>query len=964
MIGQAAVLQKTWSTTALAAALLALGMGSALAAPSTRTPGVPFENNPIFVEDFENPQTDPGTGQALSLGEYQSATKDVNGNPLQYTAAGVAYTGSPAIAGMRTDPPDVPFWLNKNFCNGMWLNSTKAAPTGNLSDSEYDPGGTKVDNNDLAYCMGTFSGKLNNAWGALQNLAKVFGQKANGGNATDAVNANNHVIAAYTVTRNNRNDPQASLVQLQMAQPIPLPSGGRFITFSVAMAATSCKNTAVDPNIDFYLIKDVTGNKTDFSASNSNLIKLNSASANPCKEAQPFVGSIYVSQTYGDKPVLYTGGSVAMQFVNNSSGTNGNDGAFDNLKILDLTPALDKAFSATSPIGNGAITQLTFTITNTVELAQKTGWSFSDTLPVGMTVAGPTSAISCDVGTSTGTLINAPVGGNSIVVTAGDLPAGASSCTISVPVKVTLPSPMVSAQDLSNGPLSGGTAGTPGTTDTFALIPPETAIVKVLPSVDLLAVPAPSQSVTQGTPVTFNTSCTNAGPDVALGATCAVPSTGIPADATDVVTTCTPSSSPALDLRPGQSITCTTTFTPHTTGSVRLDTVASTSGSMDINPANDIAPTLLVLTPTADMQLTSPGPITAKVGEPVTVTSICINAGPSPAVNATCTVTGAPAGATTVCTPTPPITPALAVNTPISCETKFTPTTAGTVTLKTVATSDTPDPVPTNNSGETKVTTPEPQADLQVSTPTSITGKIGEPVKVTSTCTNLGPDAAEAADCQVSGAPTGATTVCTPQTPVKSLAFGSAISCTVSWTPTTDGTTTLVTTATSTTSDPVKSNNVGDTPVKVTPPQADMQATAPTTLTTTPGVEATLVSTCTNAGPDIAENATCTVTGAPDGAVTSCQPASPVTSLAVGANMVCETKFTPKDASIFTITTTAASTTEDPDLSNNVAKTVDPSTPVAGPAPVPTLGEWALLLLASLVGGVAALRLRRSGSKA
>ena len=385
---------------------------------------------------------------------------------------------------------------------------------------------------------------------------------------------------------------------------------------------------------------------------------------------------------------------------------------------------------------------------------------------------------------------------------------------------------------------------------------------------------------------------------------------------------------------------------------------------MDINPANDIAPTLLVLTPTADMQLTSPGPITAKVGEPVTVTSICINAGPSPAVNATCTVTGAPAGATTVCTPTPPITPALAVNTPISCETKFTPTTAGTVTLKTVATSDTPDPVPTNNSGETKVTTPEPQADLQVSTPTSITGKIGEPVKVTSTCTNLGPDAAEAADCQVSGAPTGATTVCTPQTPVKSLAFGSAISCTVSWTPTTDGTTTLVTTATSTTSDPVKSNNVGDTPVKVTPPQADMQATAPTTLTTTPGVEATLVSTCTNAGPDIAENATCTVTGAPDGAVTSCQPASPVTSLAVGANMVCETKFTPKDASIFTITTTAASTTEDPDLSNNVAKTVDPSTPVAGPAPVPTLGEWALLLLASLVGGVAALRLRRSGSKA
>ncbi|QIL72539.1 IPTL-CTERM sorting domain-containing protein [Diaphorobacter sp. HDW4B] len=794
--------------------MLALGMTAAQAAAGS--PGIPTDNPPIFKEDFENPQTAPAAGQALSLGEYKSATLDVNGDPLQYTAAGVAYTGTPAIAAIaRPDPPNVPFWLNKNFCNGMWLDSTKVAPTGALLAAEYDPNGTgNTDGYDLAYCMGGFGGKLNNAWGQLQRLAKSLGVLVNGG--TEAANAGNHVIAAYTVTRTNRDTPMKPLVQLQMTQPIPIPAGGRFITFSVAMATTSCKYTAggahspVDANIDFYLIHDVTGDKTDLSTGNANLTKLNSQSANPCPATAPASGVISGAQIYGDKPVLYTRDRVAMQFVNNSSGTNGNDGAFDNLKILDLTPQLDKSF-ADAQLANGKTTTLTFTITNTTELAQKTGWTFTDTLPTGMTVA---SAPTTNCGAST--TANATLGGNKISVTAGDLPANTASCTVSLDVKVSAPAPMNASQTLTNGPLGSGTAGTPGTTETFALNPPGTAQVTVLPAVDLIGTGTTSQSVSKGTPVTFHTSCTNDGPDMALGATCAV--TGIPTDATGVSTSCAPS---PTDLAPNSVISCTTSFVPVTPGVVTLTTTAATTGSLDTNPSNDAAPTLLYVRPLADMQVSTPTTITTTVGTPVKVTSTCTNAGPDVAEAADCKVTGAPTGATTICTPTPPVT-ALAVGTGvISCETTFTPTTPGTVTLVTTATSTTTDPDPSNNVGQTPVITTPPMADMQASSPPGLMSTPGVEATLVSTCTNAGPSVADNATCTVTGAPTGATTICTPASPVTSLAVGASITCETKFTPKDAAIVTITTTAGSTTTDPVPTNNVAKT---LTPAASDPAA--------------------------------------------------------------------------------------------------------------------------------------------
>ena len=71
-------------------ALLLAQSTIALAAPGN--PGVPQPPVQVFQEDFEN-VAGQGTitaGQALSVSNYISASKDYQGNPVRYTAEGIA----------------------------------------------------------------------------------------------------------------------------------------------------------------------------------------------------------------------------------------------------------------------------------------------------------------------------------------------------------------------------------------------------------------------------------------------------------------------------------------------------------------------------------------------------------------------------------------------------------------------------------------------------------------------------------------------------------------------------------------------------------------------------------------------------------------------------------------------------------------------------------------------------------
>lgn len=694
----------------VAGCLLALSVTAVHAAPGS--PGTPTANPVIFSEDFENP-TGMVTGvQASNLADYTSTVNGVNATPVKYTAIGFA-NPPPSVSGQTADLTSVPFWLNKNFCNGMWLNSGQQAPTGFLDATIYNPDGSR-DSNALYYCGS--EAKLKSAWPSLQSLATALGQlqidknAANGLPAPATSAVNNHVIAAYTVTSNNRNVPNVPLIQLQMMQAVPMPEDGRFVTFSVGMAAANCRNITsnnnlFDPAIDFYLIKDLnqsTATPTS-SAPNSNLVKLNNVAANPCTDSGAIAygsgtATIYAAQIFGDKPILLTGNSVAMQFVNETSATNGNDGAFDNIQIQDVTPQLDKTYTATQ-IPNGGTTTLNFIVTNTPEKAEKPGWSLTDSLPAGMTIAAAPNLQNTCGGT---TSVSAPAGGNVVTVTNGFIGADVTSCQVSVDVTVNLASPLSSAQTLNNAPVTG-TSPNPGEITKIGLGTPLAAQITILPTADMMATGTTAQAAVTGEPVTVKTSCTNQGSDVALQATCSV--SNVPVDATNVSSNCIPASA-ASDLAPGASIACTTTFTPVTVGAVTLTTTATTT-STDTNPNNNSANSPVTITapvPHADMQASTPTTVTPGSDGKVSFTATCTNNGPQAADAANCVVTGAPTNASIACTPTPlPLTTSLAPQASIACVVSFTAGDTLPIEITTTASSTTADPDSSNNVAKTQV---------------------------------------------------------------------------------------------------------------------------------------------------------------------------------------------------------------------------------------------------------------------
>jgi uncharacterized repeat protein (TIGR01451 family) len=192
---------------------------------------------------------------------------------------------------------------------------------------------------------------------------------------------------------------------------------------SVNAAEMSCDATHFHAMLDFFL--------TSGSASYPDT----PTSVLPCSDGTLLatgataVQNIYGGTFLGDEPVLFTGTSVGLKMINEQGSGNGNDHAFDDISLDDVTPQLDKSFSPDTAQAGGTAT-LTFTITNTDDLLAKDGWSFTDTLPKGLTLATPAAAATtCPAGT-----VTAPDGGSTVSVTGGDLDAGQASCTVSVHV--------------------------------------------------------------------------------------------------------------------------------------------------------------------------------------------------------------------------------------------------------------------------------------------------------------------------------------------------------------------------------------------------------------------------------------------------------------------------------------------------------------------------------------------------
>ncbi|WP_261166925.1 DUF11 domain-containing protein [Microbacterium sp. Marseille-Q6965] len=235
-----------------------------------------------------------------------------------------------------------------------------------------------------------------------------------------AANPNaNAAVAAYT-----EGNPGANAIEFATVNPIPLASAsGRFLTFSVDTAAKNCQ---VSPPLYQFSFVSEAGAATPVGG------QLNACTSGETVPA-PQVGTVAATDvsvgTYtSNGSVLFNGQSLGIRMANANGSGAGNDAAFDNIRVLDVTPQLDKSFSPAS-VAPGQASTLTFTVTNTSELAAKNGWSFTDALPAGLEVADPAAtATTCPAGTVTATP------GATSITAGGNLTAGMESCTVTVNV--------------------------------------------------------------------------------------------------------------------------------------------------------------------------------------------------------------------------------------------------------------------------------------------------------------------------------------------------------------------------------------------------------------------------------------------------------------------------------------------------------------------------------------------------
>jgi uncharacterized repeat protein (TIGR01451 family) len=179
-------------------------------------------------------------------------------------------------------------------------------------------------------------------------------------------------------------------------------------------------------------------------------------------------GNIRVAQLVSSAYQWTGGPSMGIQLYNANGAVGGNDSAFDVPTVVDVTPQLDKSFSPAT-ISSGGVSQLTFVVTNTNELAAKNGWSFTDDLPAGLTATGGNST-TCPSGA-----VTAGAGAKTVSV-AGNLSQGQAACSVTVQVTASAP------ETYSDGPgnFPAGTAGLNG------LNPPGTATLTVTPPASLV----------------------------------------------------------------------------------------------------------------------------------------------------------------------------------------------------------------------------------------------------------------------------------------------------------------------------------------------------------------------------------------------------------------------------------------------------------------------------------------------
>jgi hypothetical protein len=316
-----------------------------------------------------NAPGNPGTPSAPTILYTEDFENNTAGTPELLTA----YTGAAPLAETYTADPA---WVSSGLCDGYILSEQDPATPPPASDcgAGWDPA------KELSAVLGSWSG-------------------------ADA--ATNHALIGYT-----QGNPGAG-TELQTTIPIPLAAANRFLVLGTDAAAQNCQ--ATHPLYQLYLLNGSTAQPSF------------STPIDPCANPGAVIDDTDVGTYVGDQAELYPGTSAGIELVNEQGSGAGNDAAVDNIRLLDVTPQLDLAGSA-GAVPVGAPADLTFTVTNTSDLDAKNGWSFTATLPSGLTQADSAVATTCASGDAT------PGSAAGTLQVGGDLSAGQASCTVTVQV--------------------------------------------------------------------------------------------------------------------------------------------------------------------------------------------------------------------------------------------------------------------------------------------------------------------------------------------------------------------------------------------------------------------------------------------------------------------------------------------------------------------------------------------------
>ncbi|GLK18132.1 beta strand repeat-containing protein [Herbiconiux flava] len=338
------------------------------------------------------------------------------------------------------------FWLNVNNCNGVVVNYSAtfpATPFCTLGDATASRFKVARMADVLGQVQAAVAAGATNPGGA-SDTAPVNG-------STAATRTNHAVTAMTSAAQGTQAANQVVLESIGAVGATPVPTTDRYYSMSVDVSEDSCALRPGGQNnnsrLDLALITGTTTRPlTAAPIVACNVVNGRYTSnvfagdnqTDPWGTGSP---STRAGRFFTDASALLTPAQVAaarVRLSNQESDVAGNDFSFDNLRLLDSTPSLDKAFSpATVPAGIAST--LTFTVTNTTELAAKSDWSFTDALPAGLVVAPSSSGSPAVGGTCTSTTgaayaVTAAEGSSTITVTGGDLVAGSASCTVTVAV--------------------------------------------------------------------------------------------------------------------------------------------------------------------------------------------------------------------------------------------------------------------------------------------------------------------------------------------------------------------------------------------------------------------------------------------------------------------------------------------------------------------------------------------------